>query len=234
MQLYFQEQIKDQQTTILDTNTSKHLVQVLRMKEGDQVMMTDGKGVVAIATIQIADKRNTQVVFSDLQVHSPIKNKLVVAVSFTKNKSRNEWMLEKLVEIGVAEILPIITQRTEKEKFNMERCITILQAAMLQSKQYFMPIMHEPIALKKLDFSAYPQKLVAHCEDQDNKALIHKILQKGTDTLVLIGPEGDFTVDEISYVMQQGCVPVSLGTNRLRTETAAIYAATIFNAQNEA
>lgn len=234
MQLYYYDNIQDQSTITLDTNTSKHLIQVLRMKEGNQVLMTDGKGKHATATITVADKWNTQVQFSNVVEEVKENADLTIAVSFTKNKSRNEWMLEKLVEIGVHKIQPIITQRTEKERFNMERCITILQSAMLQSKQYFMPIMEEPIALKKIDWSCYEQKFVAHCEDETSKKILHQCLAKNKSTLVLIGPEGDFTPDEIEFILNNGpCTAVSLGSNRLRTETAAIYAATIFNALNE-
>lgn len=234
MQLYFQEFIEQDKIITLDTNTSRHLIQVLRMKEGEQILLTDGKGQEAIGVIIVADKRHTQAQCKELKVHAPKSTELTVAVSFTKNKSRNEWMMEKLVEIGVHTIQPIITQRTEKEKFNMERCIAILQSAMLQSKQYYLPKMEAPISLKTYKMADFEQKYVAHCEDQAEKQLITDLLQANKKTLILIGPEGDFTPEEIDYLLKQGLQPVSLGSNRLRTETAAIYAATIFNTKNEA
>lgn len=235
MQLYFLSDLRTEQPTyVLDTNTSRHLVQVLRMKEGAVLELTNGKGLSGRAVITQADKRNCQVAIEHFDTHTPPDHHLTIAVSFTKNKSRNEWMLEKMTEIGVQTIIPIVTQRTEKEKFNFDRIAAIVTAAMLQSRQYFMPGIQEPVSIQKIDYPMYAQKFVAHCEEDTDKKYLESALTAATDTLIMIGPEGDFTPDEITYLKEQGVWAVSLGKRRLRTETAAIYAATVFNAKNDA
>lgn len=233
MQLYYSPNLIANQVIGLDTNTSKHLIQVLRMKIGELIQLTDGLGHHATAEIIDDNKWGVQVKCGEVVTTEYTKPKFTIAVSFTKNKARNEWMLEKMVEIGVHSIIPIITQRTEKEKFNLERCQTILQSAMLQSKQFFQPIIVSPLPLTKFDLTKYSQKFVAHCEDESQKNNLIDAVNKDNDTLVFIGPEGDFTPNEIDWLLQQGCKPVSLGSNRLRTETAAIYAVTILNTINE-
>lgn len=235
MQLYFEPQLNRESTFLtLDANTSRHLVQVLRMETGSTIELTNGKGLSALATITEADKRHCKVKVASFVLHEKPAVSLTVAVSFTKNRSRNEWMLEKLAEIGVSYIIPVVSQRTEKEKFNFERQEAILVAAMLQSKQYFLPGISDPIALYKMDLEQTGQKFVAHCEDDSSKQYLGQVCHKAEDTLVFIGPEGDYTRDEIRYLTEKGVIPVSLGNRRLRTETAAIYAATIFNAINDA
>jgi 16S rRNA (uracil1498-N3)-methyltransferase len=235
MQHYYVSELKSTSPTILlDTNTSRHLVQVLRMQQGDTISLTDGKGNSAKATITLADKRHCSVNIAEYREHSLPTKGLTIAVSFTKNKSRNEWMLEKLTEIGVQHIIPLVSQRTEKEKFNFERIESILIAAMLQSKQYFIPKISAPTLLSKIDTTLYEQLFIAHCEEDKDKQYLNKVLESQKETIIFIGPEGDFSSEEIVFLKSLNALPVSLGNRRLRTETAAIYAATIFNAQNDA
>jgi len=235
MQLYFEPQLRRDTTFFtLDANTSRHLVQVLRMEAGSTIGLTNGKGLSALAGIVDADKRHCRVEVRSFTMHEKPEVTLTVAVSFTKNRSRNEWMLEKLTEIGVSRIVPLVTRRTEKEKFNFERIEAILVAAMLQSQQYFLPAVSEPVELRKIETDGYSQKFVAHCEADMDRQYLHKACQGNKDTLVFIGPEGDFTPEEIRYLEGKDVTAVSLGNRRLRTETAAIYAATIFNAMNDA
>lgn len=235
MQLYFEPNLRESvgQIITLDSNTSKHLVQVLRAKVGTPIALTNGNGRRAEATITQADKWNCKVRTTQIEAYERTKPLLSVAVSFTKNKARNEWLLEKLTEIGVAEIIPINCQRTEKEKLNPERAQSILIAAMLQSKQYFLPHVAPLTALAQLDLSSYPQGFVAHCMVDAPKKMLHQVLQPHKNTLILIGPEGDFTPSEIEGLLNRNIQAISLGSNRLRTETAAMYAATIFNALND-
>ena len=233
MQLFFNANLKElNQHLILDTNTSKHLVLVLRMKIGDNIGLTNGKGLHAVAEIVAAEKRDCIVRVVSCSEVTPRPYKLVMAVCFTKNKARNEWMLEKMTEIGVEVIIPVMAHRTEKEKFNHERCNTILESAMLQSKQYYLPELLQPHTINELLKYEVAHRYIAHCEDDQPKMPLITTLIPSNDSMVLIGPEGDFTLEEISKITAANIQPISLGVNRLRTETAAIYACTIFNALN--
>jgi 16S rRNA (uracil1498-N3)-methyltransferase len=223
------------QDFVLDEPTSKHCVQVLRMREDEQLMLTDGKGYLATASIQLADKRHcgVRILSGSLQAKRAVTFSL--AIAFTKNNGRNEWLLEKLTETGVDHIIPIITARSEKEKFRTERLQGILTAAMLQSQQAYMPRLQEPVPFRRfITESAADQQFIAHCIDSETRQPLLKQMQSGKNTLVLIGPEGDFTKEEIALSFEKGFQPISLGQNRLRTETAGLYACTIFNAINYA
>jgi 16S rRNA (uracil1498-N3)-methyltransferase len=143
-----------------------------------------------------------------------------------KNASRFEWFLEKATEIGVTEIIPVISKRTERQHFRFDRMNGILIAAMLQSQQTFLPVLHEPIFYSEIfKFSGCETKLIAHCVD-DNKVEI-KDITISNNTQILIGPEGDFMPDEIAQALQHNYQPVTLGNTRLRAETAGIVAATL-------
>jgi len=233
MQLFFDAHLQQlHQHITLETNTSKHLVQVLRMRVGQQIALTNGKGIAAVAEIVDADKRDCVVRVVECTTIPERPYKLVMAVCFTKNKARNEWMLEKMTELGVEVIIPVMAQRTEKEKFNFERLNTILESAMLQSKQYYLPTLYEPMTINEVIKYEITQKYIAHCEAEADKQPLLSTLVKAEDTMILIGPEGDFTTDEISKLLEHNVKAISLGANRLRTETAAMYACTIFNALN--
>lgn len=220
---------KISETTILDETNSKHLVQVLRMQYGDMVWLCDGKGKRAEAKLMVADKRKAVLQIQNITETLPTKTPFVLAVAFTKNKSRNEWLLEKATELGVSEMVPLITTRSEKEKFNFDRMNSILIAAMLQSQQTFLPTLQQPIALKNIvkQYTDY-NKLIAHCNEKSTPLTLHQALQSKNKTIIMIGPEGDFTNEEVSLCLSLGFKEVTLGTNRLRTETAAIFAAAMF------
>lgn len=213
---------KDQLT--LDEETSKHVVQVLRMKPGDLLQLTDGKGILITAEIVNDHKKRCEV-----KVHTSAANdlpvrKLCIALSILKSASRFEWFLEKATEIGINEIIPLLCERTERQHFRYERMKTICISAMLQSKQVWMPALHEPVAYTTLlESIKYQQKLIAHCLETD-KQHISRIATSDT-CILLIGPEGDFTLDEIELAQKNLFIPVSLGNTRLRTETAGIVGA---------
>jgi 16S rRNA (uracil1498-N3)-methyltransferase len=137
-------------------------------------------------------------------------------------------LLEKTTEIGVAHITPLITKRSEKIFFKKERFEKILVSAMLQSQQTFLPILNEPIYFEEILKSTEPIKLIAHCLENEKK-IMRDELKENTSTIILIGPEGDFTPEEINAAMQNNFIPVSLGNKRLRTETAGLYACVVFN-----
>ena len=236
---FYQENLEQQLGTfILDEPTSKYCVQVLRMQAGEALNLTNGKGVLAEAVITAAERKHCMVEIQKVELIEARPAKFSLAIAFTKNNSRNEWLLEKVTELGIENIYPIITQRTEKDKFKFERLNGILTAGMLQSQQAHLPVLHEPMPFKtfvKTVMPTFSQKYIGHCiESSERKSYINTLIP-GEDVLMLVGPEGDFTPDEIEMALQQGgATPVVLGKNRLRTETAGLYACTVFNAKNYA
>ncbi len=225
---------------VLDEDTSRHIVQVLRMKKGEKINLTDGKGNLFTCTITGDHKKHCSVSVESKILHGspPIggqnpKSKINVAIgiSLLKNANRFEWFLEKATEIGVDEIIPLICERTEKEKFRHDRLHTILVSAMLQSQQCWLPVLHEPIAYELLfrqeEVAHVSQKFIAHCAEEEKVNLADLVKETHPSQIILIGPEGDFTPEEISLALHHQFVPVSLGQTRLRSETAAMVAATI-------
>jgi 16S rRNA (uracil1498-N3)-methyltransferase len=217
----------------MDEPTSKYCIQVLRHVAGDKVLLTDGSGgrYTCVITDDNRKKCVLKVTLYELmpRVVSPVR----IAISFTKNTSRIEWFLEKATEIGVQTVIPLVSQRTEKEKFRADRFENILVSAMLQSQQYYLPELSAPVAFDKLiETPGAHQLFIAHCLPEE-KAHLWQAMEKGRDSLMLIGPEGDFTPDEITAALSKGFKPVSLGNTRLRTETAGMVACTIMNAVND-
>lgn len=212
----------------LDEATSKHMVQVLRMQPGNQLQLTNGKG--KLFTVEIADnnrKRCAVKVLTEFHVPHPT-SQITIAVSPVKNNTRFEWFLEKATEIGITEIIPLLCSRTEKSSLKMERMKTILVSAMLQSQQPWLPVLHEPVKFDDLVRSAtQQQKFIAHCIETAKRDLADLNNGSLSSKIILIGPEGDFTADEIELALQHHFSAVSLGATRLRTETAGIVAATL-------
>lgn len=218
-------------TIVLNEDTSRHVVQVLRMKEGEKINLTDSKGNLITAEISDAHKKHSTVQVKETSYQQPTTRKIIIAISLLKNTNRFEWFLEKATEIGVSEIIPLISERTEKQKFRFDRMKGICISAMLQSQQTWLPILHEPIKFDNLAIQQFnhQQKFIAHC-DEGNKQPISQFPisnSKSPHTLILIGPEGDFTKTEIDLALKNGFIPVSLGKTRLRTETAGVVAATL-------
>lgn len=233
---FYQEHLADKAGPFqLDEEASHHCTQVLRMKEGAGLLLTDGKGLKAEAQISTASRKRTSVNILNVEHTATAKAQFGLAIAFTKNKSRNEWLLEKATELGISHIFPIFTQRGERDKINPERLNNILVSAMLQSQQVYLPQLHEAQKLEALLETSgvlFAQKFIAHCEAEQARNAYWSALETGKDTLVLIGPEGDFSGEEIEQSLKSGFVPVSFGENRLRTETAGLYACTVFNAKN--
>ena len=217
-----------QKEIVLDEDTSRHVVQVLRMKEGEKLNLTDGKGSLIIAEVIDAHKKHCSVRAIDTRFTTHDSRKVAIAISLLKNTSRFEWFLEKATEIGVSEIIPLICERTEKQKFRYDRMKGICISAMLQSKQTWLPILHEPKQFNHLAIEQFDdqQKFIAHCEESGQKNNLSTI-QPFNHSTILIGPEGDFTKQEIELALQNNFIPVGLGETRLRTETAGIVAATL-------
>jgi 16S rRNA (uracil1498-N3)-methyltransferase len=217
---------------MLDEDNSRHAIQVLRMQEGEQLHLTDGKGNFILATISQADKKKCKVNVLETRYIHPPQKRISIAISLLKNTSRFEWFLEKATEIGINEIIPLHCERTEKEKFRQDRLQGILISAMLQSQQTWLPVLHDPIAYPLLfrqeEVIDTPIKFVAHCAPAGDKQSL-KAVDK--DVILLIGPEGDFTRKEIELALENHFMPVSLGATRLRTETAGIVAVTLLQSK---
>jgi 16S rRNA (uracil1498-N3)-methyltransferase len=225
---YKEDLIATTTDVLLDEATSKHIVQVLRMQNGEQLQLTNGKGVSFTAEITDNNRKKCSVKILRTTNSKPQTPNICIATSPVKNNTRFEWFLEKATEIGVSEIIPLICTRTEKTAFKFERMKSILVSAMLQSQQCWLPVLHEPVKFDKLvQSSAQQQKFIAHCIDDAKRDLSDLNNEGLSSKIILIGPEGDFTSDEIELALQNNFSAVSLGETRLRTETAGIVAATL-------
>lgn len=217
----------------LDETSVRHCVQVLRKKEGDIIMLTNGIGKLFECIIEKASKKECLVSIQEMKEVPASPAKVGIGISFTKNISRIEWFLEKATEIGITDIYPLLTHRTERIKFNTVRLQHVLVAAMLQSEQAWLPHLHEQVSFGDLiQKTDYESKFIAHCEKEEKHFLAEE-LKENKNRLVLIGPEGDFTPEEIALSKKYQFIPVSLGPNRLRTETAGLVACVMMNSSME-
>jgi 16S rRNA (uracil1498-N3)-methyltransferase len=224
---FFEENLPDSNEFILSEETSRHISQVLRMQEGEQIIITNGKGYTLNSTIVSADKKKTKVKITGKQFSERPIPQNTIAISLIKNNNRFEWFVEKAAEIGISKIIPLICRRSEKANFKMERTKSILISAVLQSQQSWLPELSKPIKISEvIKNEKYDQKFIAHCVDDEKKEL-KNLSRTMASKIILIGPEGDFTEEEIQKSIQQNYIPVSLGETRLRTETAGIVAAVL-------
>lgn len=205
----------------------KHLLQVLRKKEGDQIIITNGMGRLWKAKILETGKKQIRVDLENSEYHLPAKHRLTLGIAFTKNASRNEWILEKAVELGVAAILPLQTERGDKYAFKLQRAQTILKSAAIQSRKPWFPELLESVPFKRIFSDRTPDLIcIAHCQEEPAREDIKDINFSVAETLILIGPEGDFGPEEINLAYAAGAKGLALGSARLRTETAALVACT--------
>ncbi|MBT2163235.1 16S rRNA (uracil(1498)-N(3))-methyltransferase [Zobellia barbeyronii] len=211
---------------------SRHIVKVLRKKEGDILHITNGKGYIFESEILLADQKRCKAqIVSTAKKHAKT-HWLHIVVAPTKNNDRFEWFLEKATEIGVNEITPIFCERSERKVIKKERLDKVIQSAMKQSLRSYLPKLNDAISFK--DFMEQEQNgllFIAHCEEEEKVDLKRRVAPD-KDITILIGPEGDFSQNEISSAYEKGFLPVSLGEYRLRTETAAIVACTTVNMIN--
>jgi 16S rRNA (uracil1498-N3)-methyltransferase len=225
MQLFYNPNINEQVSSfIFDKEESKHIIKVLRKKEGDILQVTNGLGFIFTTEISLASDSKCTVKIQTFTKQETPKFHLHLAVAPTKMNERYEWFLEKATEIGIQEITPIICDHSERKIIKTERFQKIIESAMKQSLHYYIPKLNDPVLFKdfiKKDISG--SKFIAHCEESDKKTLKSNIIPN-TDTTILIGPEGDFSVKEIEMALNAKFIPISLGGTRLRTETAAIVA----------
>ena len=226
MQLFYNNLLdKNSKEILFDKIESKHIVRVLRKKENDILDITNGNGLLFKAKITLANDKRC--VAEIIQVEEKDKlwgYYLHIAIAPTKNNDRLEWFLEKATEIGVDEITPIICQNSELKFVKQERLEKIIQSAMKQSLKFTLPKLNEPIKFNDfIDQDFNGKKCIAHCED-DEKTLLKTLVNTKEKITILIGPEGDFSTQEIKKALSKKFIPISLGESRLRTETAGLVA----------
>ena len=225
MQLFYNPELTETTTQfVFPKDESKHITKVLRKKEGDILHITNGKGWLFKAEINLADIKHCTVNVITKTFQKQRDYNLHPAVAPTKMNDRYEWFLEKATEIGIDSITPIICDHSERKVIKKERFDKIVQSAMKQSLHYYLPKLNNAIRFSEFIEQEFKgQRFIAHCEELDKKTL-KQALQPKQDVTILIGPEGDFSVKEIKTALEHQFIPVTLGDTRLRTETAAIVA----------
>ncbi len=226
MQLFYNNILTESSTEIkFSREESKHIAKVLRKKEGDVLHITNGKGLLFTATITFSNPSQCHATIDSVEKQAQKLYTLHLVVAPTKMNDRYEWFLEKATEIGIDQITPVICDHSERKVVKQERFERILQSAMKQSLQAYLPQLNPAISFSEfITQKNTGQLLIAHCEETQKQSL-KDVLQPKGDVTILIGPEGDFSTQEIELALSAGFVPVTLGETRLRTETAAIVAA---------
>ena len=219
----------------LNDDEAQHLTKVLRGRIGDKVEVLNGNGFLYEGKIANLQKHEVQIEITQvLKEQKENLNKLSIAICPTKKPSRLEWFLEKATEIGIVNIFPIISERTEKATLKHERLQQIIISAAKQSGQLFFPTLHQIQSLKEFQQSPnllFDSFFIAHCEDE--KQHLKNLYKKDKTALLLIGPEGDFSPKEIELSINKNYIPVSLGNSILRVETAGVVACSIIQMMND-
>ena len=227
---------KDIYSYQLDEQESVHVVKVLRLKEGDAITVTNGNGIVVSAQITKADHRKCGYKIIEEHKHAKRSDAWIhIAIAPTKNIDRMEWMVEKCTEFGIDAFSFIMTEHSERKILPVQKLEKTSFAAIKQSGQVFLPSFEELLPFQTFinqDFSSYDYRMIAFL-DEDIKPTISKLIQPDKKSLILIGPEGDFTKDEVNKAVEKGFVKISLGNSILRTETAAIASCHIVNLVQE-
>lgn len=226
MQLFYAPEITTPLYT-LPEEESGHCVRVLRLREGDTLHITDGKGTLYHAVVEEAHPKHCTIRIVEEHHEWEKRNyHLTIVVAPTKNIDRIEWFVEKATECGIDRIVPVLCDHSERKVIKGERLEKIAVSAMKQSLKAYLPQIDTLTPLGELLAEPFDGvKLIAHCEEDAERIFIGEKLQRGGKVMVLIGPEGDFSREEIEAARKAGFVEVSLGNSRLRTETAALAAA---------
>lgn len=227
----------DIETTLtLPESDSQHCVRVLRMTVGDEIRVVDGRGTAFRCRLLDNHPKHTAVeIVARENIPLAWPNRITVMVAPTKHNDRMEWLVEKLVEVGVNHIIPIRCHNSERREIKRERLERIAVSAMKQSLKATLPDIDQmtDIAKATARYDA-TTKFVGYCDAETERAVMARCYQPGRDTIILIGPEGDFTSDEIAMLIERGYRPVTMGDNRLRTETAALVAVDTCHILNQA
>lgn len=230
MNLFFQPEIKNG-VLHLDAEESHHAVRVLRLAEGNEIQLTDGKGFFYWAIISKANPKKCEFEISKEQQIAKRGFSIHIAIAPTKNADRTEWFVEKAIEIGVEKITFLLCQNSERKKINIERIQKITVGAMKQSQQAWLPEIIDMTKFEKAIKENADQKFIA-VVDSSNPVHLKQLTSPNKNYFILIGPEGDFRPDEIELALKNGFQKVSLGPNRLRTETAALVSVDVLNLIN--
>ncbi|MCM1292144.1 MAG: 16S rRNA (uracil(1498)-N(3))-methyltransferase [Bacteroides sp.] len=218
-------------TLTLPQSDSQHAVRVLRIAAGDNIEVIDGRGHRFTCVMVDPHPKHAAVeIITKIDMPLSWRQQIVAAVAPTKHMDRMEWMVEKLTEIGVNRIIPLLCRRSERKEIKTERLEKIAVSAMKQSLKSVLPIVSPmtPLPQVATQFPAL-QKFVAYCDANTERVDLAKAYRAFADACILIGPEGDFAPEEISMLLDNGWQPVTLGDNRLRTETAALTAVDTFH-----
>lgn len=223
-------------TGILPESDSAHCCRVLRMKEGDEVYVVDGKGKRFRCTIVEAHPKHTALEImsaEELPPHWGVK--ITLAIAPTKNADRMEWLLEKIVEIGIDEIILLKCEHSERKVMKTERLEKVMVSAMKQSLKGVLPRLNGILSLKDFlkEAPEGPQKVMGYCDAAYPRMDFSHFCEAGRDIIIMIGPEGDFSPQEVELAVKSGFVPVTFGESRLRTETAALYGVTATHVLNQ-
>lgn len=232
MQIFFEPDILTN-GGVLNEEESKHCVKVLRHKAGDTIHIINGKGTRVVCSITEASPRACQVKMNATETEQPPVTPCHIAIAPTKSIDRFEWFLEKSTELGIHQITPLLCQKSERKLLKHPRLERVITAATKQSLRLWRPTLNAMTPFSNFVNQQNPEELkfIAHCEESDRKELFEELQKnsKNKDFLILIGPEGDFSDEEIKTALEKGFVPVSLGKTRLRTETAGIAACMMVN-----
>ena len=214
---------------MLDQTESAHCIKVMRGQIGDRVVLIDGDGGYYDAEIITENPKNCQLQIISKQLnYEPLPYALSIAIAPTKSIDRFEWFIEKVAEIGISNIIPIYTQRSERKNLRLDRIEKLLISAVKQSGKAYLPKIHEPIPyISFLEKEFGGSKFIAHCMEDERSDL--RKMELSDEITFLIGPEGDFTPEEVQQATQKGYIPVTLGKYRLRTETAGVVACSYVN-----
>lgn len=232
MHIFYTPDIREHEYTLSESE-SKHAIRVLRLQEGDKVKLIDGKGTFYEAVIAAPHPKRCQlVILNSIQEFEKLPFQLHIAIAPTKNIARFEWFLEKATEIGISRITPLLCDNSERKAIKPDRLEKVIVSAMKQSIKAYKPILNPLTAFKDFLNNAPENTCIAHCEE-GNKELLKTFWQPLQDITIMIGPEGDFSPNEIEKAISKGIQAVSLGSARLRTETAGVVACHTCNLMNQ-
>ena len=234
MQLFYQPNLELNTTQLLNEEESRHCTQVLRLKTGDIIHITNGHGSLFDAElIEVNHKKCVIAITKEIKTIKPLNYSLHLAIAPTKNMDRMEWFVEKAIEMGIDEITPLICSRSERKEIKTERLKKVAVSAMKQSLKYFIPQINEAIYFNDfISKTKIDNAFICFGEAPQNNQL-HTFQTNQKHNIFLIGPEGDFTPKEIISATEKGYQALNLGTSRLRTETAAMHVVSIVNFKNQ-
>lgn len=229
---YAPELLIDQKTYILDENEAMHCIKVMRLSTGDMIHLTNGKGIISEAVIEYYDRKSCCVSVQKTKVAHNKFPIVEIAIAPTKNHDRLEWVVEKSAELGISSVIPLICHNSERKKINKDRLERLAISAMKQSLNIFLPEIKGETNFNEYIGQHFDGiKLIAVC-NHENCTTLNSSYRKGENVRILIGPEGDFSHEELGESLQNGYIPITLGENRLRTETAAIAISSFINQIN--